>query len=299
MQESEISLLDPARLSRIDDLSLLARLVVRGSRSGMHRSIRQGRGNEFFQYRSYEPGEDLKNVDWRVFAKRDELVAKTYQEDTNVNLLLVLDGSASMAFSGTDSPCSKFRYAQMLAACFGYLAQRQGDRVGLFGGSEDSVEWIRPQGGRAALNRLLVQMGSMKPAGRDIGRASWERFNAVIPHESIVVVLSDFLDGEEEWANRLRFAKSRRYECLCLQTLDREELVLPDSDALRFVEMEGDGELSASPELIRFDYSAKMNNYQESLQKTIIQAGAEFEFLQTDLDLGHALRSFLGMRVHS
>ena len=298
VEETENSLLDPTRLCRIDDLYLLARMVIRGVRSGTHNSMRQGRGNEFFQYRTYERGEDLKNVDWRVFAKRDELVSKTYQEDTNLNILLVVDSSASMSYAGKDAVSSKFRYLQMLSACFAYLANRQGDRIGLFGGSDDSVDWIRPMGGRGALNRLLVKLGSMKPSGRDIGKQAWTRFNAVLPRDSIVVVLSDFLDGEEEWKSRLQFAASDRYECICMQVLDHDELVLPDSDALRFVELEGDGEVSATPDLIRKDYQRKMNQYLDGLQSVILHAGAEYQLLQTDQDLGHALRRFLGLRAH-
>lgn len=293
------SLLSPSHLTQINDLSLLARLVARGSRVGEHRSIRQGRGNEFFQYRSYEPGEDLKNVDWRVFAKRDQLVSKTYQEETNINFLLILDASASMSYAGKNSSCSKFRYAQMLAASFAYIAQRQGDRVGFFGGSEQSVKWISPESGRAALNRLLVEISAITPQGLDVGPEAWKRLNSVIPRDSIVVVLSDFLDGVEEWANRLRFANSARYECICLQILDADELHLPDFKALRFVEMEGDRELSASPELIRGSYSKKMDGYCQSLRDELSKIGAELQVVQSNQDLGHTLRSFLGMRTHS
>jgi len=295
-QESESALLDPGRLSLIDDLSLVARLVARGIRSGMHRSLMQGRGNEFFQYRSYAPGEDLKNIDWRVFAKRDELVTKTYHEDTNLNLLLILDASASMAYQGDDSACSKFRYLQMIAASLAYLAQQQGDRVGLFGGSESSVDWVRPMGGRAALHRLILGIASMKPQGRDIEPAAWERFNAVVPPDSMVVVLSDFLDGEEAWADRLRFAQSVRYDCLSLQILDPDEFSLPRSDALRFVDMEGGEELSASPELIRSEYLTKMNNFRDGLRQKMHSGGAHFDSVRTDMNLAHALRRFIEHR---
>ncbi len=297
MIRTALSLLDPASLAGMDDLSLLAKLVVHGFRQGMHKSLRQGRGSEFFQYRSYDPGEDIKNLDWKVYAKRDELVAKTYQEDTNINLVIVLDGSASMGYQGDDSACSKFRYAQMLAACLAFIGQRQGDRVGLFGGSEDSLEWIRPQSGRSALNRTLVQIGSMQPAGRDVGKSAWERFSSVLPPESIVIVLSDFLDGEIEWSERLRFARSPRNECLCLQVLDGEELNLPNAEALRFVDMERSGEISASPQIMREKYVRSMDEFLENLKTTVLRTGSEFESITTSQDLGYGIRSFLGLRT--
>ena len=108
---TDTELLDPAHLSRIEDFSLLAKVVVDGAMPGIHRSLRQGRGTEFFQYRPYDPGEDLKVVDWKVYAKREELVAKTFQEDTNFNLFLVLDTSASMGYQGEVSSCTKLHYA--------------------------------------------------------------------------------------------------------------------------------------------------------------------------------------------
>ena len=114
-----------------------------------------------------------------------------------------------------------------------------------------------------------------------------------------MVVLSDFLDGEEEWKRRLQFAASARYECICMQILDDDELVLPDSDALRFVALEGNGEVSASPELIRKDYQLKMKQYLEGLQSVILHSGAEYQLLQTDQEFGHALPPFPWIAAHS
>ena len=162
-------LLDPANLARIDDLSLLAKVVVEGNHFGLHRSRRQGHGNEFFQYRKYEPGEDLKNIDWKVFAKQNDLVSKTYEETSNTNLILILDASASMGFQGTSSPCSKFRYAQMLAACLAYLAYRQGDRIGLFGGNQENLQWLFPEAGKESFKSILSTIGSIIPSGKDPG----------------------------------------------------------------------------------------------------------------------------------
>ena len=126
----ETDLLDPAYLASIEDFSLLTRIVVDGALPGIHRSQRHGRGSEFFQYRDYSRGDDLKLIDWKVFAKRGELVAKSFHEDTSLNCYLVGDSSASMGYKGTRAVCDKLRYGSMLAACFAYVANMQGDRVG-------------------------------------------------------------------------------------------------------------------------------------------------------------------------
>ncbi len=289
-------LLDPHYLSRIKDLSLLAKVVVDGSIYGVHRSVRQGRGAEFFQYRPYERGEDLKSIDWKVFAKRDELVSKTFQEDTNFSIVLLLDGSASMGYSGTHSPCSKFRYAQMLAASFAYLAFRQGDKVGLVGGSESNPLFIPVSSGRGHFHRIISALSSSQPEGKDLSAQAWSKIQSSLPRRSLVVYLSDFLENENQLADRLSFAHSSFYECICLQVLDDEECSLPEVDALRFVGMEGQGELSTSPKLIRRKVEEDMQSHQELLKSICLAKSVEFQSLRTSDDLGLALHRFIGLR---
>ena len=293
---TDTELLDPAHLSRIEDFSLLAKVVVDGAMPGIHRSLRQGRGTEFFQYRPYDPGEDLKVVDWKVYAKREELVAKTFQEDTNFNLFLVLDTSASMAYHGEAASCTKLHYASMLAACFAYLAYRQGDRVGLFAYGQEVQQWIRPKSGHAHFGRVVNALAQLKAGGVNKHEAMWDQLVGNMPGRSTVVFLSDFLEAEEILPERLRFALSSRYEALCLQVLDREEEKLPSGDALRFVEMEGTREVSTSQEVIRDEFSNRMNEFKDTLERNLSSVSAEFESLYTDQDLGHALRRFLGVR---
>lgn len=296
---TENALLDPAHLSRIEDFSLLAKVVVDGTLPGIHRSLRQGRGTEFFQYRPYDPGEDLKIIDWKVYAKREELVAKTFQEDTNFNLFLVVDTSASMDYQGVKASCSKLHYASMLAACFAYLAYRQGDRVGLFAYGEEVQQWIRPKSGQAHFGRVVNALAQLKAEGENKHEAMWDQMVGNMPGRSTVVFLSDFLEAEDVLPERLRFALSSRYEALCLQVLDREEETLPEGDALRFVEMEGNREVSTSPEVIRSEFRNHMAAFKETLARNFSSVSAEFESLFTNQDLGHALRKFLGIRARN
>ena len=293
---AEKDLLDPAHLSRIEDFSLLAKVVVDGAMPGIHRSLRQGRGNEFFQYRPYDPGEDMKVVDWKVFAKREELVAKTFQEDTNFNLFLVLDTSASMGYKGAGSSSTNLHYASMLAACFAYIAYTQGDRVGLFAYGDEIQQRIRPKSGHAHFGRIVNALSHLKSRGINKHEAAWDQLVANMPGRSMVVFLSDFLEAEKILPERLRFALSSRYEALCLQVLDREEETLPQGEALRFVEMEGSREVSTSPEVIRSEYINCINLFKNILAQNLAGVSAEFESLFTDQDLGHALRRFLGLR---
>ena len=296
VKSAENSLLDPAHLKGIEDYSLLARVVVDGAMPGIHRSLRQGRGNEFFQYRPYERGEDMKVVDWKVYAKRDELVAKTFQEDTNFTLYLVIDASASMGYQGKRASLSKLRYAKMLAACFAYLAHRQGDRFGLFAYSDEVQQWIRPLSGSGHLNRVLVSLDSLEAKGENDHENAWDKLASGLPGRSMVVFLSDFLEAEDTLSERLRFSLSARYECLCMQILDPDEVDLPHEEAVRFAEMEGIREISSAPPAIRKKYQEDMGAFIEDLRGKLASVSAEFESLRSDQELGHALRRFLGMR---
>jgi uncharacterized protein (DUF58 family) len=201
-----------------------------------------------------------------------------------------------MGYQGKRASCSKLRYAKMLVACFAYLAQRQGDRFGLFAYSDEVQQWIRPQSGTGHLNRLLVSLGSLEAKGENDHEQAWESLSCGLPGRSMVVFLSDFLEAEDTLSERLRFSLSARYECLCLQILDPDEEDLPDAEAIRFAEMEGDREISSAPPAIREKYQADMNAFLEDLREKLASVSAEFESLRSDQDLGHALRRFLGMR---
>ncbi len=295
----ETELLDPAYLASIEDYSLLTRIVVDGALPGIHRSQRHGRGSEFFQYREYSRGDDLKLIDWKVFAKRGELVSKSFHEDTNLTCYLVVDASASMGYKGTRAVCDKLRYACMLAACFAYVANRQGDRVGLLAYSDEVKEWVQPRSGSAHLNRVFTSLAGLKAEGSNDHAVAWDALAGGLPGRCLVVFLSDFLEAEDELPERLRFAMSARYECLCLQTLDPDEFDLPNSEALRFSEMEGSKEISTSPPAIREEYSAGMDGFLERLKANLASVYAEFESMSTDAPLGPALHRFLGMRYSS
>ena len=294
MLAPDTDLLSPAHLRRIEDLSLLARVVVDGAMPGIHRSLRQGRGSEFFQYRPYESGEDLKLVDWKVSLNERSWLPKLTKKAISIFcsfLIRVLP----WVFSGEFSPVSKLKYASMLAACFAYLAYRQGDRVGvcLF----DSVQnWIRPSSGSAHFGKMTSALSNLKPAGKIIMRLAGISWWQICQVRLWLCFSQIFWKPKRFLPERLRFSLSSKYEALCLQILDREEQELPKGDALRFVEMEGDQEISTSPANIRRDYQLKMEEFQSRLSENLSVVSAEFESFFTDQDLGFALRRFLGMR---
>ncbi len=198
-------------LAQIADLELVARIVVEGLVSGLHRSPFHGYSAEFSQYRHYRPGDDLKYVDWKLVARTDRVYTKQFRETTNMAAAIVLDTSASMAFpperrSGGGAEAtgrlSKFRYGVIVAAALAHLISGQGDAVGLLGGDG----FIPPRAGRQPLRRLLAALAALDARGTWDGPAMVRRSAERLNRRSLLIVLSDFYDDEEPTIGELRRA---------------------------------------------------------------------------------------------
>lgn len=289
-------LLDPHTLAHIEDFNLLGRMVAQGIFAGMHKSIRHGRGTEFFQYRNYSPGEDLRFVDWKVYARSNHLYSKTFEEETNTALYLVLDTSASMAYQGSRSPCTKLRYATMAAASLAHLANRQGDAVGLFAYGEEIHEWIEPRTGRDHLQAVYHALDRLKPGGKTDHAKALPALVNRLPGRGMVLYFSDMLEAEGELPGLLQFSKSPRYDCIAFQILDPDETDIPYSDPLEFSAMEEQRLIPTYPETIREDYQQRMGDFQETLRGNLAGAGVLVQPALTDETLANALSFYLNQR---
>jgi len=289
-------LLSPDTLVRIDSYALLARVVVEGYLSGLHRSLYQGFGSEFFQYRNYVIGDDPKTIDWKVYGKRDRLYTKVYQEETNVNCTLVLDCSASMAYQGTRGACSKLRYAAMAAACLAYLSRRQGDRVGLCAYADDIVSWLPPTRHHDGGQRLFNALQGLQPGGQADHTRALRFVSERLSRRGLVVLLSDFHgleDDLEALARRLRVA---HHDGIAFQILDRDELDLPWSQTTRFVDSEDGHELTTAPALIRSGYQAAMDAFLEQIRGLCLSQQFDYLLLPSSDHLGNLLAAYLHRR---
>ena len=297
-EQTATDLLDPYTLARIEDFNLLGRMIAEGVYAGLHKSMHYGRGTEFFQYRNYSPGEDLKFVDWKVFARSNQLYSKTFEEETNTVCYLVIDTSASMGYKGERSPCHKLRYATMTSAALGYLANRQGDAVGLYAYGEELHEWIEPRAGQDHLQTVFQALARLEPKGTSNHAKAWPTLLNRLPGRGLVLFFSDMLEAEEELPEYLKFGQSARYDCLGFQILDPDELDLPYNEALEFTGMEERRFIPTYPEAIRQDYKEGMDGFRDSLHDELLGVGAEHIEIQTDQSLGQALGFFLHHREH-
>jgi uncharacterized protein (DUF58 family) len=231
-----VASLDPALLSAIDDLELVARLIVEGAMTGPHRSPFHGYSAEFSQYRSYRHGDDLRHLDWKLFARTNRLYTKQFRETTNMSVVIVLDASASMAFP--DPGVSKFRYAAMIAAALAHLITTQGDGVGLMTGRDEQLVYLPPKGGRAHLRSIVAELDRVEPGGawhpdRVIGRAA-----QLLKRRGLLIVISDFYDVEDATLAEMKRVIRRGHEVAMLQVLSREEMTLPYRGAIEFEDLE-------------------------------------------------------------
>lgn len=296
MSAQETDLLDPATLSGLGNLSLMARMAVEGFLSGMHRSLFHGFGTEFLQYRNYTPGEDLKYIDWKVYARSDRLYTKVYEEETNMNCYVLLDASASMDYQGADAPVSKFHYARMAAACIGYLAQRQGDNLGLFAYGEHVREAVEPGHRSGQFDRFLKSLVRAKPEGVAVHEALLESLSLRLRQRGIVVYLSDMLEAEDSLPQALAKFRFRHCDVLAIQILDPDEETLPHPSVSRYQDIESGREVVAWPEAVRTRYREDMDRFLGKLKDGFASAQIDYLRVSTKDSLGLTIAHYLNRR---
>ncbi len=264
-------------LQKLGRCQLIAQRVVEGlPLTGVHRSRRPGAALEFQQYRSYAPGDDLRQLDWRLFARTDQLAIRVQTPETPFRLGVVLDASASMEYQGQGAPCTKMRYAAILAACMGYLASRQGDETGLFLYQEAKL----PSSGlHLSWNDFCDRLDALKPAGKGIPQEALEHCGEFLGRKGVAVWISDFLEGEEHWEKDFRGLQASGCGCLAVQVLDEDEVSFPFQAFRRFQDPENiQHRVDVSAERIREEYLQRFREHQELLKR--ICAAQEVSLLQ-------------------
>ena len=282
----------PEVLARVADLELVARIVVEGLVSGLHRSPFHGYSAEFSQYRHYRPGDDLKYVDWKLVARTDRVYTKQFRETTNMACAIVLDTSGSMDFAGAGS-VTKFRYAVIAAAALAHLISGQGDAIGLLAGER----FLAPRAGRPHLRGLLAGLSTLAPGGgwgaADQVRRAAER----LKRRGLLLVISDFYDDEERVLVELRHAARMGHEVVLFQILSRDEIELPYRRDLEFADLESGRTLTVNAGLARRDYTDAMAAFLERWHSRAGAEGIQYSLIVTDTPPERALRNFLLARV--
>jgi uncharacterized protein (DUF58 family) len=285
--------LDPALLARIGDLSLLARNVVDGFMHGLHRSRRVGLSLDFAEHRSYQPGDDIRRIDWRVYGRTERYYVKEYEADTNAAVTFALDASGSMDFGS--GPVTKFDYGRFLVASLAWLSQHQGDRVGLVTFSGDLLEVVPPS--TRHLRLILHTLGRAKAAGAGRLTPVLERAARLSTRAGIVVVVSDCYEDPAQVQHGIGALRARGHDVILFHVLDPAERDLPGEGAATFEDAESGERLPLRPEALRDRYLTEMNAHRAELSRRLGADGADYLPLTTDQPLDHALYSYLERRL--
>jgi uncharacterized protein (DUF58 family) len=287
--------LDPAVLAGISSLDLLAKTVVDGFVAGLHRSPDFGFSQEFAEYRAYVPGDDLRHVDWNLFARTERCYLKRYRGETNSQLVILLDASNSMQY--TSGPPKKMDYARFIAASLFYLAIRnQRDAAGLIVFDDEVREYVRPSTRVGQLSRLFAGLEQAEPRARtDFGKPL-QHFQQLLHRRGIAIVISDFYEEPEKIVHAIEPLRFHGNDVVLFHILDPEEIrpVLKGPSLL--VDLETDQQIEVIPEYTKTTYRAKMDAHIEQLRSRTRGAGMDYRLLVTDQPLDEALREYLSLR---
>jgi uncharacterized protein (DUF58 family) len=288
--------LKPEELARLNSLELRARGVVEGFLQGLHRSPFIGYSVEFSSHRRYGPGDDLRHVNWKVFARQRKLYVKEFDAETNLNLYMFVDASRSMQCK-VDGPMTKHEYAATLAAALASLALKQRDAVAL-GLMDDGITSYLDPSAKPGRWEECVQMLSRTPQRPVTALAkSLEQAAALARHRGIVVIFSDLVDEVEGIERGLQQLRHRGHEVVIFHVLDPCERYLTDGGRVRILDMEGPGEITTDVESIRTDYLQRIDRWCDELDDVCLHQGVDRLELTTDTPPATALVDYLVKRT--
>ena len=285
--------LDPALLARIGDLPLLARTVVDGFMHGLHRARRVGLSLDFAEHRAYQPGDDIRRIDWRVFGRTDRFYVKEFEADTNASVTFALDASGSMDFAS--GALTKFEYARMLVASLAWLSQRQGDRVGLVSFAGDLLEVVPPS--TRHLQLILHTLGRARAEGAGKLAPVLERAARLMQRAGIVVVVSDCYEDPAQVQRAAGALRARGHDVILFHLLDPAERDLPGDGAATFEDAETGERLPLRPEALREKYQHQLREHQAELARRLGQDRIDYVPLLTSQPLDLALHAYLERRL--
>ena len=291
--------LDPAVLAGISSLDLLAKTVVDGFVAGLHRSPDFGFSQEFAEYRAYTPGDDLRHIDWNLYARTERMYLKRYRGDTNSQMTVLLDASNSMNFTSDASgkQPSKMDYARFVAASLFYLAiHNQRDAAGLIVFDDEVRNYIPPSTRQGQLHRLLAGLEQAEPRARTDFSKPLLHFQRLLQRRGIVILISDFYEDPETVIKTIEPLRFHGNEVVLFHVLDPKEVRPEFRGPAILVDLETDQKLEVIPEYTRNDYRRKVDAHIEQLGDRARGAGMDYHLLITDQPLDTTLRHYLTIR---
>lgn len=290
--------LQPDEIAKISRLELRARKVVEGFVSGLHRSPYFGQSIEFVQHREYVQGDDTRRIDWKVWSRTDKYYLKLYEEDTNVRVVLLVDGSESMQFGS--GALTKFEYAQTVAAALSMLVLKQNDSVGVGLFDSDIRSMIRASSRHNHLQTILQGLSVATSSGNTDIISVLRKAAESMTQRSIVILVSDLFCDREQLFKGLRLLRQRNHEVLIVHTMDDQELAFDYSGSLKFEGLESMGNLTCDPSALRSGYLEAIEKFLTTIRQRCAGSVIDYRLTKTsenlDAVLSHLLNFRLGMK---
>lgn len=288
--------LDARLLGQLPTLELRARYLVDGFLRGLHHSPYHGSSVEFREYRDYQPGDELKRIDWKTYARTDRLHVRLMEDETNVCVYLLVDQSRSMNYQGKAAPLTKWAYAQSLAAAFMLFLQRQNDAVSLAFAGERLTDFSPASSRPAQHNRMMVALHREADHTESNLAEALAQLAQQMRRRSIVVVISDFYEEIEALKPAVANLRQANSEVLFLHTLDPGEIDLELEDVALLQDCENQEELLLSPDLLRTEYAQQIRRHCSDLKNMVFQLGGDYLLLNTSTLPLNALGAYLHQR---
>jgi uncharacterized protein (DUF58 family) len=283
--------LDPLFLNKLANLELVARCAVEGFFSGLHPSPFQGFSVEYSDHREYHPGDEVKFVDWKVYARTDRLCIKRFHQETNTTVYVLLDISKSMSF-GSGS-IRKIDYACCLSAALSYLMLKQGDSTGLMLFAEKVISQVPPASRRTHIHAVLQALDRHTTAGRTNLASVLHAVAETTKRRGLVVLISDLLDDEGDIFRGLAHLKFLKHDVIVFHVMDRRELDLKYEGLIQFEDMETGDKFRTFPQSIRDGYQHRVNDFLDNVKKTLGKSGIDYCLLETSESLDRAFIAYL------
>ncbi len=288
--------LDPLVISKLKTLELRARMVVEGFKIGLHRSPYHGFSVEFSEHRPYMQGDALKNVDWKVYAKKEKYFIKQYEEETNLICNIFIDVSKSMNYRHS-SKITKLEYSTMLAASLAYVMIDQQDSVGLVIYSDKIHSYLAPKSHRVYLKTILAALDNIEPRGTTATSKCLNSVADKIKKRGLTIIISDFFDDLDSILNALKHIHYKKNEVIVFQILDPIEKNFGfESDSI-FVDIETGEQITTQPHQIQQAYQQAMNEYLNKLKSECLNYGIEYNLIDTGQPFDKALISYFAKRT--
>lgn len=284
--------LDPRVLARIDDLEFVARFVVEGFISGLHRSPHLGFSTDFAEHRQYMPGDDIRHMDWRLFARTDRYYLKEYEADTNANFVVILDTSRSMGYGTTG--LSKLQYAKYLGACLTYFSHRQRDRVGFVAIDRDVVEYVPPSAKH--LNQVLHALDRAEARGEGSLAMPLLKISESQRRRSMLLLLSDLYEPADKVRDALGPLRDAGHDVIVMHLLDPAELNFTFDAAGTFEDLESGEKIPVVPSRLRARYTELVRDHVQTVERLLGEGRVDYLLVDTSKPVDEVLFEYLMRR---